>query len=83
VRWLTATVVEVDALALSQSGLELVVPLADRPAWRWPVLSVMRSGTVLRAQLGAKEKPACRDSSDPKPTGSTSQTATGSWSSGN
>jgi hypothetical protein len=72
VRWLTAQLVElVDPIALTQTPLELVALPAR--TLRWPVLSVMRSGDRLRAELGPRipfrQGGACRDSSDLKPSG--------------
>lgn len=57
-RVLVAELLEHDALALGQSGLELVAPIADRPPDRWPtwpVLKVVQNGRELRAELGPKK----------------------------
>jgi hypothetical protein len=57
-RVLVAELVEYDTLALAQTGLELVAPVADRPADRWPtwpVVKVVHNGRELRAELGPKK----------------------------
>jgi len=57
-RVLVADLLEHDPLALSQQPLELVAPVADRPADRWPtwpVLSLVHNGRELRAELGPKK----------------------------
>jgi len=54
----SSELVEYDTLALAQSGLELVAPVADRPPDRWPtwpVLALVHNGRELRAELGPKK----------------------------
>ena len=58
-RYLAAAVVDADPLALTQTPLELVVPVAGRDReLRWPVVpgTVAHVGAALRAQLGPKLK---------------------------
>ena len=57
VRWLSAVLVDADPVALTQTPLELVVPVnGSTRRLRWPVLTVLKTPGLLRAQLGPKLK---------------------------